>query len=82
VRDIAQAASSYRVDVVGLSFSVNMNPNQIVEGLAELRLLLPAHMEIWAGGQSPALRRRSMEQVRVLQDLSSIETAVKDWCER
>ena len=82
VRDIAQAASSYRVDVVGLSFSVNMNPNQIVDGLAELKLLLPAHMEVWAGGQAPALRRRSMDHVRVLQDLSSIETAVQDWCQR
>lgn len=82
VRDIAQAASSYRVDVVGLSFSVNMNPNQIVDGLAELKLLLPEHMEIWAGGRSPALRRRSMDHVRVLQDLSSIETAVHDWCQR
>jgi len=82
VRDIAQAASSYRVDVVGLSFSVNMNPNQIVDGLAELKLLLPPHMEVWAGGQSPALRRRSMDHVRVLQDLSSIETAVQDWCQR
>jgi methylmalonyl-CoA mutase cobalamin-binding subunit len=82
VRDIAQAASSYRVDVVGLSFSVNMNPNQIVDGLAELKLLLPAHMEVWAGGQAAALRRRSMDHVRVLQDLSSIETAVQDWCQR
>jgi len=82
VRDIAQAASSYRVDVVGLSFSVNMNPNQIVDGLAELKLLLPAHMEVWVGGQAPALRRRSMDHVRVLQDLSSIETAVQDWCQR
>jgi methanogenic corrinoid protein MtbC1 len=82
VRDIAQAAISYRVDVVGLSFSVNMNPNQIVDGLAELKLLLPEHMEIWAGGQSPALRRRSMDHVRVLQDLSSVETAVQAWCQR
>jgi methanogenic corrinoid protein MtbC1 len=79
VRDIAQAAVSYQVDVVGLSFSVNMNPNHIVDGLMELKLLLPEHIEVWAGGQSPALRRRAVDQVRVLQDLASIAAAVQAW---
>jgi methanogenic corrinoid protein MtbC1 len=80
VRDIAQAAIACRADVVGLSFSVSMNPNHIVDGLAELKLLLPAHIEVWAGGQAPALRRRALDHVRVLKDLTSIEAAVNAWC--
>ena len=79
VRDIAQAAMAHRVDVVGLSFSVNMNANQIVDGLTELKLLLPKHMEVWAGGQAPVLRRRPIDAVRVLQDLSAIDAAVQAW---
>ncbi len=82
VRDIAQAARAYRVDVVGLSFSTNMNPNHIVEGLAELQLLLPEHMAVWVGGQAPVLRRRPMDHVRVLQDLAAIEAAVQAWRQR
>lgn len=82
VRDIVQAAISYKADVVGLSFSVNMNPNHIVEGLAELKLLLPETMEVWVGGQAPALRRRAMDHVRVLQDLASIASAVQAWRQR
>ena len=81
-RDIAQAAISYRVDVVGLSFSVNMNINHIVDGLAELKLLLPEHIELWVGGQAPALRRRAMGFVRVIQDLAEIDAAVQAWCHR
>ncbi len=79
VRDIAQAALLNKANVVALSFSVNMNPNHVVEGLAELSELLPASISIWAGGQSPALRRKSIDRVKVLSRLTSIEEAVKAW---
>jgi cobalamin-dependent methionine synthase I len=58
LRDIVLAAQAHQVDVVALSCSMSMNPNQVVEGLQELRSMLPAHMVIWAGGSSPALRPR------------------------
>jgi len=76
VRDIAQAAVAHKVDVVALSFSANMNPNHVVDGLAELKALLPKEVAIWAGGSAPALRRRHIEGVRVLHDLASILGAV------
>jgi methanogenic corrinoid protein MtbC1 len=79
LRDIAQAATSYGVDVVALSFSLNMNPNHVVDGLGELNLLLPSSVEVWAGGGSPALRRRQIDRVVVLHDLVSISEAVKRW---
>ncbi len=55
--DIALAAQAQRADVVALSFSGYLNPNQVVEGLAELRQKLPASIELWAGGAAPALHR-------------------------
>jgi methanogenic corrinoid protein MtbC1 len=79
VRDIAQAAAAYGADVVALSFSLNMNPNHVVDGLAELNLLLPSTVEVWAGGSAPALRRRQIDRVVVLHDLVSIAEAVKHW---
>jgi methanogenic corrinoid protein MtbC1 len=79
VRDIAQAATAHSADVVALSFSVNMNSNHVVDGLMELNLLLPASVEVWAGGAAPALRRRQIERVTVLHDLNAITEAVNHW---
>jgi methanogenic corrinoid protein MtbC1 len=79
VRDIAQAAIAHSADVVALSFSVNMNPNHVVDGLMELNLLLPGSVEVWVGGQAPALRRRQIERVHVLHGLKSITESVTRW---
>lgn len=76
VRDIAQAAVAHQVDVVALSFSANMKPNHVVDGLAELSALLPNDVAVWAGGGASALRRRQIERVLVLSDLASISGAV------
>jgi len=79
LRDIAQAAIAHRADVVGLSFSLNMNPNHVVDGLTQLNALLPSTIQVWAGGGAPALRRRQIEQVLVLQGLTSISEVVNQW---
>ena len=79
LRDMAQAAVAYSADVVALSFSLHMNTNHVVDGLSELRLLLPPSVEVWAGGSAPALRLRQIERVVVLTDLLAIEEAVKRW---
>ncbi len=76
VRDIAQAAAAYQVDVVALSFSANMKPNHVVDGLAELTALLPPGVAVWAGGSASALRRRQLGRVLVMHDLASIQGAV------
>lgn len=79
VRDIAQAAIAHGVDVVALSFSVNMKANHVVDGLVELNALLPASVEVWVGGRAPALRRRHIQRVQVLHDFNAIAEAVTHW---
>jgi len=51
----------------------------VVDGLQELNLLLPAHVEVWAGGNAPALRRRQISRVTVLHALNEIDAAVSGW---
>lgn len=81
LRDIVDAAHVHQVDVVALSFTPSMNPKHTVTGLNELRQILPPHVEIWAGGSSPILRRRSIPGVKVMQQLDSIANEVKAWAE-
>jgi methylmalonyl-CoA mutase cobalamin-binding subunit len=82
VWEIAAAARSQRVDIVALSFTPVVNPNQVVEGLAELRAQLPAEIEIWVGGSAPVLRRRPPHDVQVLESLAGITEALGGWRQR
>jgi len=79
LRDIAQAAVAHQIDVVALSFSMSMNANHVVDGLGELRQLLPVTVELWAGGQCAALQRREQTHAVVLPDLVGISNEVKRW---
>jgi MerR family transcriptional regulator, light-induced transcriptional regulator len=81
VWDIALAAEAYRGDVVALSFTGCMNPNQVVEGLAELRSKVPPAVQIWAGGAQPALHRRPVPGVQAIAALGDIHAAVQHWRE-
>src|SRR5690606_6626761 len=77
--DIVRAAHSQRADIVALSFSPVLNPNQVLDGLGELRAKLPAGTEIWAGGRSAALQRRPPGGVRVLAELAEIPEQLSRW---
>lgn len=77
--DIVMAARAQRADIVALSFSMALNPNQVIEGLRELRDKLPAATALWAGGASPALQRRALPGVHVVSSLGSLHTALQDW---
>lgn len=82
VWDIVLAAAAQRADVVALSFSGCMNPNQIVDGLAELRAKLPAAVELWAGGAAPALHRRPVAGVRAIATIDLVREELTAWRER
>jgi methanogenic corrinoid protein MtbC1 len=81
LRDIVAAAQVHQVDVVALSFTSSMNPKHVVDGLTELRQILPPHIEIWAGGRGPVLRRRNIKGIQTLPELESIAPEIKRWSE-
>ena len=77
--NLALAAASYKSDIVALGFTGCMNPNQVVEGLLELRSKLPAEVEIWVGGAAPVLQRRPVDGVIVLNALPEITAQIQRW---
>ncbi len=77
--DIVLAARAHRANVVALSFTGCMNPNQVVDGLTELRTKLPAAVEVWAGGSAPVLHRRRVDGVLPLGSLDLIAGEVERW---
>jgi methylmalonyl-CoA mutase cobalamin-binding subunit/transposase-like protein len=81
VPDIALAARAHRANIVVLSCSASLNPKDVVQGFADLRGLLPAEVEIWAGGACPALSRRKAAGVRVLREFGAIDAELLRWQE-
>jgi DNA-binding transcriptional MerR regulator/methylmalonyl-CoA mutase cobalamin-binding subunit len=77
--EIAAAARAQSIDVVALSFTAVVNPNQVLAGLADLRAQLPRSIAIWVGGSAPVLRRRPPTDILVLESLADIGPAVAAW---
>jgi len=78
-QDLAAAAQALRADIVVLSSSAAANPVKLAEALAELRALLPASVELWAGLPHAGLRRRGVPGVLLLDRLDSIAAQVQRW---
>ena len=79
IDDIVAAAAVHRIDVVALSFAESLPVAQALPALSDLRERLPAAVEIWAGGASPALRGLRVPGIRVMSRLAEIDDAVADW---
>jgi methanogenic corrinoid protein MtbC1 len=79
VWDISLAAAAYKSDIVALGFTGCMNPNQVVDGLTELRGKLPAAVELWVGGAAPVLHRRAVPGVNALSSLQQIRAQIERW---
>ena len=79
VWDIALAVTAYRCDIVALGFTGCMNPNQVVDGLTELRSKLPPEVELWVGGSAPVLHRRPVEGVMAFASLQDIHPQIERW---
>ncbi len=75
--DIVLAAHALNSDIVALSFTGCMNPNQIADGLAELRGKLPEHVRLWAGGSAPVLHRRPVDGVEPFSNLTDVPQALR-----
>lgn len=78
VADMLLAVPAHRADVLALSFSPQPSRAQVREALRTLRAGLPARIEIWAGGSSPALAR-APAGVRVVPTLQALAQRVADW---
>ena len=79
VWDTVLAVRAHAVDIVALSFTGCLNPNQAFDGLRELRTKLPEPIEIWAGGSAPVLHRRRIAGVEPLAALEAIFGQVERW---
>jgi DNA-binding transcriptional MerR regulator/methanogenic corrinoid protein MtbC1 len=77
--DIVLAAAAYRSDIVALSFTGCMNPNQVVDGLTELRAKLPQAVQLWAGGSAPVLHRRSVAGVWPIAAFDQLSGQLQRW---
>jgi MerR family transcriptional regulator, light-induced transcriptional regulator len=53
--DIVAATATSGADIVALGITAAQNPREVRAALEQLRERLPPRVEIWAGGQSPAL---------------------------
>jgi MerR family transcriptional regulator, light-induced transcriptional regulator len=80
--NIVLAAAAHRADIVALGYTGCMNPNQVVEGLEELRSKLPASVEVWAGGSAPVLLRRRVDGVQPVPALDLIAAELRRWHDR
>lgn len=77
--DISLAATAHGSDIVALGFTGCMNPNQVIDGLSELRSKLAPHVWLWAGGTAPVLHRRCVEGVEALAALGDVPAELRRW---
>ncbi len=79
--EIVLAASKQQAEIVALSCSGQLPAAVLLDELRRLRSLLPAHVELWAGGGSNALRR-SPAGVRHVAQLAGLAPALAQWADR
>lgn len=79
VRDVAQAVTRHKMQIVAISFSASYPTSKAIEYLEELRFRLPLSVDIWGGGASLRSTRKTVEAVRFFHDLPSIRSAVNSW---
>ena len=77
--DIRSAAVGGGFDIVGLSFSIAYPARQAIEGLLELRSLLPEGIELWAGGAAVRDKQKRLPGIRVVGDLEDTMAALQEW---
>lgn len=76
--EICRAADAHRADIVALSFSVAFPQRQIPGLLQQLRQMLPADVDLWAGGQGVA-RVAPPSGVQLFPSLDEAIAALCTW---
>jgi len=65
--------------VVALSFSSAFSQNAALAGLAELRSLLPASIEVWGGGGALERARKAAPGILLLRSFDDMRYALERW---
>jgi MerR family transcriptional regulator, light-induced transcriptional regulator len=79
VPEMVLATRAHRAQVVVLSFSSLSPVGPSLDHLADLRAQLPEAVEIWAGTPQPAMLRRGVAGVTLLDQLAQIHAEVARW---
>jgi MerR family transcriptional regulator, light-induced transcriptional regulator len=77
--DIRSAAIGGGFDVVGLSFSIAYPARQAIDGLLELRTMLPPEIAIWAGGAGVRDKQKKLPGISVVCGLEETLGALQAW---
>ena len=79
IDEIVRAAQIKQVDTVCLSFSSVYSPTLAAQGLRDLRQLLPAGIELWAGGYGVKAIRKPIEGVCLMPAFQDLYDCLAKW---
>jgi DNA-binding transcriptional MerR regulator/methylmalonyl-CoA mutase cobalamin-binding subunit len=79
VADVAVAARSQAIDIVGLSFSGVLPARAVHRSLEELSVALGPGVALWVGGAAPGLRPGENASWRSVRSLRGITPALQEW---
>ena len=78
LKDLRMASEACRAEVIALSFSFAYPARRVRPILVNLRHLLPAPIEIWAGGSGASFIKRPPKGVRIFSNLQESVTALQN----
>ena len=79
IDEIVRAAQIKQIDAVCLSFSSAYSPTLSAQGLRELRQLLPAGIELWAGGYGVKAIRKPIDGVCLMPEFQDLFDCLEKW---
>jgi methylmalonyl-CoA mutase cobalamin-binding subunit len=79
IDEIVRAAQIKQADAVCLSFSSGYSPTLSAQGLRDLRQMLPASIELWAGGYGVKAIRKSIDGVCLMPEFQDLYDGLAKW---
>jgi DNA-binding transcriptional MerR regulator/methylmalonyl-CoA mutase cobalamin-binding subunit len=79
IAEIVRAAQLKQVDVVCLSFSSAYSAALATQGLRDLRQVLPASIEMWAGGSGVKPIRKPIDGVSLVPEFQDLYDCMARW---
>ncbi|MDP2253645.1 MAG: MerR family transcriptional regulator, partial [Thiobacillus sp.] len=79
IDEILRAAQLKQVDAVCLSFSSAYSSTLAAQGLRDLRQMLPAGIELWAGGYGVKAIRKTIDGVCLMPEFQDLYDGLAKW---